>query len=441
MPDVTALIERGDVAAARAWLAEAGPTEVRRELERLDPAAGAVLFRLLPKGQALRIFEGLDPSHQQELLAGLRDEQAAQVVAHLDPDDRARLLDEMPAGLARRLLRGLSPEERRMTATLLGYPEDSVGRVMSPEVLRLEEGMTVAEALEKVRRRGATAETVYLLPVTDEERALVGVAELAELVVADPGDRVGAHLDPESPRVRAHDDRESAARRLQEARALALPVVDAEDRLVGVLTVDDAMAVLEAEESEDILRGGGAEPLRRPYLTSSAMRLARSRAVWLLALIVAATLTVNVLQAFEGTLEEVITLALFIPLLIDTGGNAGAQASTTIVRALALGDVRVGDALRVAGREARVGLLLGAMLAALGFLPVSAVYGADIATVVSLTLVSVVCLASTVGALLPLAAQRLRVDPAIMSAPIVTTLIDATGLLIYFLIATAVLGL
>jgi magnesium transporter len=441
LPPPREMIERGDVSGVRVWAATVGTDVVHQELERLDPATGALLFRMLPKGQELSIFESLDPAHQQDLLAGLRDEQVRRVVEGLDPDDRARLLDEMPAGLARRLLQEVSPAERRMTATLLGYPDDSVGRIMSPEVLRLAAGMPVGDALIKVNRRGARAETVDVLPVTDDEMALLGSVRLADLVLADPQSRVGALLRPGDLRASVHDNQEQAARRLQDAGARAIPVVDVEGRLVGILTADDAMDVLEQATSEDFARAGGAEPLRRPYFTSSVMQLARSRAAWLLVLIVAATLTINVLQAFEGALEQVIALALFIPLLIDTGGNAGAQASTTMVRSLALGDVRAGDALRIAWREARVGVMLGAMLAVLGFLPVSFIFGGDIAIVVALTLITVVTLASTVGAVLPLMAHRVGIDPAIVSAPLVTTLVDATGLLVYFLIATAVLGL
>lgn len=429
------------MAAVRAWAAQVGPDGVRRELERIDPRRGAVLFRMLAKTHALRAFEDLDPPHQQALLAGLRADHVTQVIAHLDPDDRARLLDEMPAAVARRLLRGLNPQERRMTAELLGYPEDSVGRVMSPEVLRLPSELTVAEALARVRQRGGGAETVEFLPVTDRERRFITTIRLADLVMADPASAVADLPGRDDLWVNADADQEQAARALQDADAAGFAVLDGERRLVGILTVDDAMDVLEAADSEDFARGGGTEPLRRPYFTSSLLQLARTRAAWLLVLIVAATLTINVLQIFEGALEQILVLALFIPLLMNTGGNAGAQASTTMVRSLALGDVRPTDASRVFWRELRVGLMLGLMLGVLGFAPVSLIYGADIAAVVALTLMSVVTLASAVGALLPLIARRLGVDPALMSAPLVTTLIDATGLLIYFTIATVVLGL
>jgi magnesium transporter len=242
-------------------------------------------------------------------------------------------------------------------------------------------------------------------------------------------------------KVRADEDQETAARLVQEAGLIALPVVDSEDRLVGVITVDDAMEVLEAEETEDIALHGGSQPLGRPYMAVSVFYLARKRAVWLLVLIVAAALTVNVLQLFEDTLEEVVTLALFIPLLIGTGGNSGSQAATVVIRAMAVGEVRFGDLPQVVWREARVGVTLGLMLAVAGFGPVALLYDADIALIVSMTLVTLCAWATFAGSMLPMLARRRGVDPAVVSAPLITTLVDATGLVIYFLIAQAVLGI
>lgn len=434
-------VESGDLEAMDRWLSDVSVVEIAEELARLDPAQRAVPFRLLGKDRALEVFEVLDPVHQQELLAGLRDANVGQIFEQLDPDDRARLTEEMPAKVARRLLAGLPRHERRMTATLLGYPEDSAGRIMSPEVANLRETMTVAEALARLRRVGRSAETIYALPVTDAKRRLVGAMGLRDLVLADPEMSIADLMDRDVYSARVDSDQEEVARLMLEADLLALPIVDTEDRLVGVVTVDDAMEILEEEETEDAARSGGAEPLGRPYLSVSVLQIARSRVVWLLVLIVAATLTVNVLQIFEATLDRVVALALFIPLVIGTGGNTGAQSATTITRAMAVGEVRPGDLSRVVFREARVGILLGGMLAALGFLPAAYFVGRDIALVVSLTLLTVCTLASLVGSLLPLLARRIGVDPAVMSAPLITTLVDASGLVIYFLIARTVLGI
>jgi magnesium transporter len=431
----------GDVDAVRAWLAETGTLEVADALARLDPADTAIAFRLLPRDRALAVFEALDPPDQQQVLDGLQSDRARQLFEEMDPDDRVRLVDEMPAKVAYRLLAQLSPRERALTTALLGYPEESAGRIMTPEFVSLRETMTVDEALGKVRRGGAQAETIYTLPVTDDERRLVGVVSLRQLVLSPAGAAVGDLMTREVHHAHVSDDQEDAARLIQEADVLALPVLDSEERLVGVVTVDDAMEVLEAEDTEDQAFQGASQPLGRPYMSASVGRLARARAVWLLVLIVAAALTVNVLQHFEDTLETVVTLALFIPLLIDTGGNSGSQAATAVIRAMAVGEVRFGDLPRILWREARVGVLLGAMLAAAGFVPVAVAFERDIAIVVSGTIVTICSWATIMGAALPMLARRAGVDPAVVSAPLITTFVDATGLIIYFVIAQAVLGL
>jgi magnesium transporter len=439
--ELEALVQAGDVRALRDWLQEQSTLTIADELARLEPESRPIAFRVLAKRRALEVFEALDPVHQQQLLEGLREERIRQLVEEMDPDDRAELIDEVPAKVAKRLLEGLSPRERALTATLLGYPESSAGRIMSPEVVNLVASMTAEQALARVRHAGRSAETIYALPVTDEERRLVGVMGLRGLVLADPTALVAELMDTEVYSARVDEDQERVARLIQEADLLALPIVDTEQRLVGIVTVDDAMEVLEEEETEDVARVGGSEPLGRPYLSVSVVQLARSRIIWLLVLIVAATLTVNVLQVFESTLEQVVTLALFIPLLIGTGGNTGAQAATTVIRAMAVGEVRFGDAIEVVLRELRVGLLLGAMLAVLAFAPVALLVDTDIALIVSLTIWTICTWAATVGSMLPLAARRAGVDPAVVSAPFITTLVDATGLVIYFLIARAILGI
>jgi magnesium transporter len=447
MPD---LVAERDVEALNDWLLGAGTLDIAEEMARLDPAERAIPFRLLPKDRALEVFEALDPLHQQELLEGLREEGVRQIFEEMDPDDRARLVDEMPAKVARRLLAGLSPHERALTAKLLGYPENSAGRVMSPEVANLRANMTAAQALERLRVIGGSAETIYALPVTDDQRRLVGAMGLRDLVLADPQIKVGDLMDTEVYSARVDEDQEAVARLMLEADLLALPIVDAEGRLVGIVTVDDAMEILEEEQTEDVARAGGAEPLAHPYLSVSVLGIARSRVVWLLILIVAATLTVNVLAYFEESLASVVALALFIPLVIGTGGNTGAQSATTITRALAVGEVRGTDVALVVLREVRVGLLLGAMLAAIAYLPamlfvqflsLQPEFAQQVALVVSLTLLVVCTLATLVGSLLPLLARRLGFDPAVMSAPFITTLVDATGLLVYFAIAGVVLGI
>jgi magnesium transporter len=438
--DLAVLVREEDLRAVRARLVELDLPVVVDELERLDARSRAVAYRLLPKSLSVRVFELLAPELQTEIFAQLRSHDVARLVAELDPDDRASLLDELPTSVARGLLKDLDPDERRMTLTVLGYPPESVGRRMTPEVLALPAGITVARALQRVRAGAERAETVYMLPVVGPGRVVLGVVSLRRLLVTDPDTVVDTVMSP-AITVAATADQEVAARSVRDHGALAVPVVDAEQRLLGVLTVDDAMRILELEESEDIARSGGTAPIGRPYLATSVWRLVRARVLWLLVLILAAALTVNVLDYFEDTLAQVVALALFVPLLIGTGGNVGAQAASTVIRALALEEVRVRDIGRVLARELSVGLLLGCALSLLAFGPAAWLAGPDIAVVLSLSLTAVCTLAAAAGGFIPIAARRLGVDPAVISAPFITTFVDATGLVVYFLVAGAVLGL
>lgn len=425
-------IAANDLVAVQKLMEVHAPHEIAAELARLDPVKAGVAFRLLPKDRELAVFEEFDPHAQREILDGMRNGAFLELIESMDPDDRARLVDEAPAKVARRVLAGLSPAERRKTAALLGYPENSVGRYMTPEVVALHRGLTVDGALARIRDKGKDAETVYTLPVVDDGRRLVGVTTLRRLVLANGDDFVDSLIDEDPPRVRATDDAEAAARLMQEANLLALVVVDSEDRLVGILTVDDAVELIEAADTEDVARQSGASPLSGHYLTASVFQVARSRAVWLLLLLVAAVLSVQVMDLFEDTLSRVTALALFIPLLVGAGGNAGAQAATAAVRAIAVGEVRARDVFRVAWREVRVGLNLGLMLAVVAAAIAGFFVDWRIAATVAISLVVICSWAAVVGAVMPLVAKRLRIDPAVISAPLVTTLVDATGLIIYF---------
>ncbi|MBF6176522.1 magnesium transporter [Nocardia blacklockiae] len=435
------VVDCGRVEATLAWLDDHPPHLIADQLARMDAVPAGVAFRLLDKDRALAVFEELEPVDQQQILSGLRGQAFRELVEEMDPDDRARMLREAPAKVAKKVLAGLSPNERRMTAALLGYAEGSVGRYMTPEVVALPRQLTVAQALQMVRVKGLGAETVYTLPVVDLGRRLIGIVELRELVLSAPEAMVSDLVVTEPVFARATDAAEKAARLMRETNLINLPVVDSEDRLVGLLTIDDAVEVIEAADSEDVARQAGAAPWAGHYMAAGVFQLARYRAMWLLLLLVAATLTVSVTDAFEATLAQAAHLALFIPLLIGAGGNAGAQAATSCVRALAVGEVRVSDLLRVIWRECRVGLVLGAMLAAVGMVIGGIFVSADIAVVVGITLIIICGWAATIGGTMPLLAKKLRIDPAVISAPMVTTLVDATGLVIYFTTAKVVLGI
>lgn len=435
------MVDDNDVPGMKRWLDEHPPHEIADELGRSETITAVLLFRLLDKDHALAVFEELDPVDQHKILSGLRDRAFHELVEAMDPDDRARLLGEAPAKFAQRVLAGLSYNERSMTARLLGYDEGTVGRFMSPEVLLLRGELTAKQALRLVRERGGDAETIYTLPVVDNSRRFQGVVTLRELVLSQGDTPISELADADTPSARANDDAEQAARLMQDANLLALTIVDSEDRVIGVLTIDDAFEVIEAADTEDVARQSATSPWSGHYMAVSVVQLARSRVLWLLLLIVAATLTVGVLEAFEGTLSQVVQLAAFIPLLVGTGGNSGAQAATAAVRALAVGELRSGDVLRVAFRESRVGLLVGVVLALIAFAFGAVVANLNIAIAVSLSLVIICVWAAMIGGTMPLVAKRMGIDPAVVSAPLVTTLVDATGLVIYFLIARAVLGI
>lgn len=429
-----------DLPAVTATLKPLSANEAIDVLERLGSKQRALVYRLLPKGKALYVFERLDATLQSELVQALKDKEVASVFREMDPDDRVGLLDELPASVATRLLQGLPADERDLTAAVLGYPTRSIGRRMSPEYVSTHPGLSAAQTLERIRARLSDAETIYTLPVVDDQRRLVGIVSLRDLMAATPETQV-SELQHEAHSVQATFDAEAAARRCADLKLLALPVTDAESRLVGILTVDDALAILEDAESEDQARISGSEPLRRPYLATPVRSIVRSRVVWLLVLAVGATLTVHVLEVFEATLEQMVVLSVFIPLLIGTGGNTGNQAATTLTRALALDDVRPKDILKVIAREVRVGVSLGLLLGSVGFAVAAVAYGPSIGAVVGLTLLTICTMAATVGGAMPLIGRAVGVDPAVFSNPFITTFVDATGLIVYFLIARTVLGL
>ncbi|MGW5878756.1 magnesium transporter [Nocardiopsis terrae] len=439
--ELTDLVENNDLTGIRLWLAEHRPHEIADELSRMVGREAIIPFRLLDKDRELEVFEELDPGQQQAILLGLRGTDFHEILEEMDPDDRARLIGEAPAKIATRALAGLSPAERKMTAALLGYPEDSVGRYMTPETVILHRDLTVGRALEVVRAKGADAETIYTLPVVSDGRRLVGTITLSDLVVSDDDRLLKDLVDVFAPRVGASEPVEDAARLIQEANLVSLPVVDSEDRFVGLFTFDDALEVIEAADSEDMARQSGASPVGEHYVSVGVLRLVGARSVWLMLLIVAATLTVNVMQVYEATLEQVTALAMFVPMLIGTGGNVGAQSATAIVRALAVGEVRVRDLPSVIWKESRVGLLLGVMLAGIALAIGSLLVGFDVAMVVALSVIAICTWAAVIGSSMPLLARKAGVDPAVVSSPMVATLVDATGLLIYFSVAQMVLGL
>jgi magnesium transporter len=421
-------------------------------LEQLRPPDKAEIFDELDDEQQLALLPHLNPSVSADILEDISDTQAAQLVAALptasalriidemEPDEIADLLGDVESGKAQTLLEGLeNPEEVR---PLLIHPDESAGGLMTSEYLALRKRMTAGQAIEAIRQWQPDTESVYYLFVVDGQNQLCGVVSLRQLVVADINTRLADIMDPEVISVPAGTDQEEVARIMSHYDLLALPVINGNRKLLGVITIDDVVDVLEDEATEDIQRFGGAEPLTEPYLRTRIFSIARKRIGWLLLLFVTESLTGTVLRHFETELQTVVALAFFVPLLIGTGGNAGSQTTSTIIRAIALGEVEIRDALRALWHEFSVGLALGLGMSVVAYLRALA-WGSSqgLALTVSVSILVIVIWANTLGALLPLLAARLKIDPTVVSGPVMSTLVDATGLFIYFTIAGLVIGL
>ena len=418
-----------------------GPSEWAALVPQLDPAEIAVLLQWLPDEEVPQLLEELDPAEAAAILRSLSQPEAATLLAGMDPDDAADVVDELSEPEAEAILIRMAPEEAAEIRELADFPPESAGGIMTPEFVAVSRDAQADEAIAAIRRLVDEAETVNYIYVIDAERHLLGVLSLYRLLLSPGSTPVSELMAATTVRVRATADQETAARLLTERNLLAIPVVDDQDRLLGIITEDDVADVLEAETTEDIERLGGSQPLNVPYRLSSVPLLVRKRIGWLLLLFVAAGYTGTVLQTFEHELADVVALSFFIPLLIGAGGNIGSQTVTLIVRAMALNEVAARDVAWVAFKELRVGLILGLILAVIGFARAELLgVGRDIGLVVSLTILAICVWSATIAAVLPIALRRFGMDPAVVSAPLITTVVDGTGLIIYFEIAKLVLG-
>jgi magnesium transporter len=419
-----------------------GAAEWADLVPQLEPSEVAVLIQWLPDEEIGEILEELPPVEAARILRTLSAPEAGQLLGEMDPDDAADVVDVLPPEDAHEILVRMKPDDAAEIRELSGYEPDTAGGIMTPEYVAVARDATSAQAIAAIRRLVDEAETVNYVYVVDDERHLLGVLSLYRLMLSSEHTPVEQLMAPSTVRVRASADQETAARILTDRNLLAIPVVDDDDHLVGIITEDDVADVLQAEATEDIERLGGSQPLNLPYRLASVPLLVRKRVGWLLLLFVAEAYTGTVLQGFEDEMKAVVALSFFIPLLIGTGGNIGSQTVTLVVRAMALGEVALRDIGWLVFKEIRVGLIIGLFMALVGigqayFLGVSN----DIAVIVALTLLSICAWAATVASALPLVLRRLGVDPAVVSAPLITTLVDGTGLIIYFEIARLVLGL
>lgn len=433
-------LERDDLAAAANIIEAMRPADQAEVFAELDNEQQSLLLPEIAPADSADILEELDDEQVAELIATLSTDEIIRIVDQMEPDEAADLLGDITPAQAEAVLSRLEdPDEVR---PLLLHADESAGGLMTTEYLALRRRMTAAEAIEAIRRWHPSEETIYYLFVVDQFGRLSGALNLRRLIVANPAARIMEIMEPEAISVAADVDQEEAARIMTRYDLLALPVVDENGILLGVITFDDVIDVLEEEATEDIQRLGGAQPLERAYLDTSPVIITRKRMGWLLLLFITATLTGSVMRIYQEDLQTVVALAIFIPLLIGTGGNAGAQTTTVIIRALATGDVEPGDALRVWWQEARVGLLLGLGMALVAFLrAITWEPSAALALTVAVSILALVLWATGVGSLLPLVASRLGIDPALVSGPLMSTLVDATGLFIYFTIARLILRL
>jgi len=428
--------------ALKKILNEASELDLLDALHSLTGEYPGMVYRLLAKDKALDVFEQLDTDSQQLLIHALTDHAAIEIIEHLPPDDRVRLLDELPAKVAKKMLAALSPNERSMTNLLMGYEPDTAGRIMTPEYVNIKKEQTAEEALERVKIDALEKETIYTLYITDSTRKLEGVISLRDLIIAEPTDKIEDIMEKITTTVSTDTDQEEVAHILQKMDWLAIPVVDRESRLVGIITFDDIAQIIEDEATEDIEIMAALNPSETPYLKTGIFRQARNRIVWLMFLMLSATFTGFIIAGFEETLEAAIVLATFIPMLMDTAGNAGAQSATLVIRGMALGDIQFKDLLAVLWRETRVSIICGIALATANFARIFIfTNGGDylLAFTVSFALIATVIMAKTVGCLLPLFAKKINVDPAVMATPLITTIVDAAALIIFFTFATLIL--
>lgn len=427
----------------REWMSELNVADIAVMIEELEEEEMLKVFRILPKDMAADIFSYLPIEVEQYIITSLSEREAARIIDNLMADDAADFLEEMPANIVKKLLINASPETRRDINHLLRYPEDSAGSIMTVEFVDLKESQTVTQAIERIRKLGVDSETINICYVLDNQRKLKGTIALRYLLLTNPDNKIGDIMHENVISIHTLMDQEEVARQFQKYDFTAMPVVDNEDRLVGIITVDDVVDILQEEATEDIEKMAAIVPSDKPYMKTGVFEIWKKRIPWLLFLMISATFTGKIIASFEEALSVYVVLTTFIPMLMDTGGNAGGQASVTIIRGLSLKEIEFSDYLKVLWKEMRVAVLCGLTLAAANFLKLMFIDRVSlmVSAVVCLTLVIAVFLAKVVGSMLPMAAKKLGFDPAVMASPFITTIVDALSLLVYFRIATLLLGI
>ena len=428
----------GEIAAL---VKDMNPADAAAMLQELPESKMPLVFRLLPKELAAETFAYMEGDAQEVLIQGFTDKELDEVIGEMFLDDAVDMIEEMPANVVKKILRHVDADTRKMINQVLNYPKDSAGAMMTMEYVDLKRRMTVEQAFERIRSTALDSETVYTCYVTDGRRQLEGVITVRELLLAPKDAVLRDIMETNVKFVTTHTDQEEAARLLSKYDFLALPVVDAEERLVGIVTVDDAMDVMQEEATEDMERMAAIAPSDKPYMKVSVFENWKKRAPWLLFLMISAAFTGSIITHFETALAANLVLSSFIPMLMSTGGNTGSQASTTIIRSLSLGEVRYRDIPQILLKESSTAVLCGVTLAVANFLKLMLLdqVGVPVALVVCLTILAVSLVANLLGSLLPLFAKRVGLDPTVMASPLISTILDAVSLVIYFNIAVAVL--
>ncbi|MET4074007.1 magnesium transporter [Hymenobacter sp. UYCo722] len=445
---ITSLIQEGEFFKLKQLLRDFQPSELVSLIEAEEEREQLIIFRLLPLKLATEVFEYLDLEEQRHFLDNLAQDKMADILNEMSPDDRTALLEFLPANFVAELVQSLSEEERKVTLQLLGYPEDSVGRLMTPDYIAIRENWTVQQVLDYIRQHGGQSETLSMLYVTDAHGVLIDDIRIREFLLAAPAARVRDLMDRRFVQLTVAQDQEEAIDIFRRNDRNALPVVSDQGILLGIVTIDDILSIREQEDTEDMQKLGGSEALDEPYLTMPLLTLVQKRAGWLVVLFLGELLTASAMQFFEGELQKAIVLMQFVPLIISSGGNSGSQATSLIIRAMALGEFTLGEWWRVLRREIITGLALGLILGLVGFgriaiwQAITPIYGphwALVALTVGIALVGIVLWGSLAGSMLPLLLKKLGLDPATSSAPFVATLVDVTGLIIYFSVALLLL--
>jgi len=441
--EIRDLLRKGQYTSLRKIIEELNDADIADYMEEMEEEEVIKIFRILPKDTAADVFSYLEIDRQQSIITSLSDKDAARIIDNMMSDDSKELMEEMPANVVKRLIANTSPDTRQAINHLMRYPEDSAGSIMTVEYVDLKEHYTVAQAIDRIRKVGLDSETINICYVLDYKRTLVGTVALRYLLLSDPNAVIGEMMHRNVVSLHTLMDQEEVARQFKKYEFTAMPVVDNEDRLVGIITMDDVVDILEEETTEDIEKMAAVMPSDKPYLRMTVLDAYKKRIPWLLLLMISATFTGSIITSFENELSRYVVLTAFIPMLMDPGGNAGGQASAIIIRGISLEEIEFGDWLMVIWKEIRTAVLCGLTLSVCNFVRLMLFdqVGVQVAFVVCLTLLMAVIVAKMVGSTLPMLAKKIGLDPAVMASPFITTIVDAISLLIYFRVAEIVLGI